>query len=98
MHKKYNKDFLIFPQVGGFLDVLAAPRRRSWRSEEERRGKEDDEETEEGGKDQLGETNNGRLYVNLPERSNSYDYGRGGSSQNTKLEIRVSSCPETTPL
>ena len=38
-----------------------------------------------------------RLYVNLPERSNSYDYGRG-QSQINKMEVRISSCPETTPL
>jgi len=88
-------------QVGGFLDVLSAPRRRSWRSEEERRGTyQETEETDETKSDQSqsSETNT-RLYVNLPERSNIYDYGRGGgSSQNKNIEVRVSSCPETTPL
>ena len=97
MNNKYNEK-CPFLQVGGFLDVLGAPRRRSWRPEEERRV--DGLEEENSGKEvQSQQETNGRLYVNLPERSASYDYGRGGSSQSKKMEVRVGSCPEmTTPL
>ena len=88
-----------FPQVGGFLDVYGAPRRRSWRPEEERRVSSlGEEEAETSGKEvkEEEEETNGRLYVNLPERSASYDFGRGGASQSRKMEVRVSSFPETT--
>ena len=54
------------------------------------------EETETSVKEVKEEETNGRLYVNLPERSASYDFGRGGASQSRKMEVRVSSCPETT--
>ena len=77
--------------------MLGAPRRRSWRPEEERRVNSLGEETETSVKEvKEEEETNGRLYVNLPERSASYDFGRVGASQSRKMEIRVSSCPETT--
>ena len=99
MNDNYNWKFP-FLQVGGFLDVLGAPRRRSWRPEEERRVNSLEEETGISGKEvkeqSEQEKTNSRLYVNLPERSASYDFGRGGASQSRKMEVRVSSCPETT--
>ena len=85
--------------MGGFLDVLGAPRRRSWRPEEERRVNslgEEEAETSVKEVNKEEEETNGRLYVNLPERSASYDFGRGGASQSRKMEVRVSSFPETT--
>ena len=101
MNNKYNEK-CPFLQVGGFLDVLGAPRRRSWRPEEERRVNSLEGETGNSGKEvkeqSEQEKTNSRLYVNLPERSASYDFGRGGSLQSKKMEVRVSSSPETTPL
>ena len=74
----------------GLLDIAPAPRRRSWRTEEVRGGKSKEEEFVES-------KLKSHLYVNLPERSSSYDYGRG-RLQNKGFEVHVPICQETTPL
>ena len=77
-------------QAGGLLDIVPAPRRRSWRTEELRGGKSKDDEVVES-------KLKSHLYVNLPERSSSYDYGRG-RLQSKGFEGHVPICQETTPL
>ena len=77
-------------QAGGLLDIVPAPRRRSWRTEEAKGGKSKEDEVVES-------KLKSHLYVNLPERSSSYDYGRG-RLQSKGFEGHVPICQETTPL
>ena len=77
-------------QAGGLLDIVPAPRRRSWRTEEAKGGKSKEDEVVES-------KLKSHLYVNLPERSSSYDYGRG-RLQSKGFEVHVPVCQETTPL